>query len=84
MKLADIVRIDSGYHFRGRIENDPEGPVAVIQTKDFSDDLKLIPHGLVRIVPETKVAPYEVESGNVLFLSRGQHPWAAAIGELLV
>jgi hypothetical protein len=24
MKLADIVRIDSGYHFRGRIENDPE------------------------------------------------------------
>jgi len=36
----------------------------------------------MRIVPETKVAPYEVESGNVLFLSRGQNPWAAAIGEL--
>jgi hypothetical protein len=82
LKLADIARIDSGYHFRGRVENDPEGPVAVIQTKDFSDDLKLIPHGLVRIVPETRVAPYEVESGNVLFLSRGQNPWAAVIGEL--
>ena len=82
MKLADIARIDSGYHFRGRIENDPDGPVAVIQTKDFSDNLTLIPDGLVRIVPETKVTPYEVESGNVLFLSRGQNPWAVAIGEL--
>ena len=82
MKLADIARIDSGYHFRGRIEDDPEGPIAVIQTKDFSNDLRLNPDDLVRIVPESKVAPYEVESGNVLFLSRGQNPWAAAIGEL--
>jgi hypothetical protein len=82
LKLADVARIDSGYHFRGRIENDPDGPVAVIQTKDFSDNLTLIPDGLVRIVPETKVAPYEVESGNVLFLSRGQNPWAVSIGEL--
>jgi len=82
MKLADIARIDSGYHFRGRIENDPEGPVAVIQTKDFSDDLDLNLQGLLRIVPETKVDPYRVESGDVLFLSRGQRPWAAAIGEL--
>jgi len=82
LKLADIARIDSGYHFRGRIENDPDGPVAVIQTKDFSDNLKLIPNDLVRIVPETNVAPYEVESGNVLFLSRGQNPWAVAINEL--
>jgi hypothetical protein len=82
LKLADVARIDSGYHFRGRIKNDPEGPVAVIQTKDFSDNLKLIPDGLVRIVPESKVAPYEVESGNVLFLSRGENPWAVAIGEL--
>lgn len=82
MKLADIAKIDSGYHFRGRIENDPEGPVAVIQTKDFSDDLKLIPDGLVRVVPETKVDAYTVENGDVLFLSRGQRPWAAAVGEL--
>jgi restriction endonuclease S subunit len=82
MKLADITRIDSGYHFRGRIENDPEGPVAVIQTKDFSDDLKLNPDGLVRVVPETKVEAYRVESGDVLFLSRGQRPWAAVVGEL--
>lgn len=82
MKLAEIARIDSGYHFRGRIENDPEGPVAVIQTKDFSDNLKLIPSGLVRVVPETRVDPYKVESGDVLFLSRGQRPWAAAVDEL--
>jgi hypothetical protein len=82
MKLADVARIDSGYHFRGRIENNPEGPVAVIQTKDFTDDLKLIPTGLVRVTPETKLDPYTVESGDVLFLSRGQRPWAAAVGEL--
>lgn len=84
MKLADVARIDSGYHFRGRIENDPEGSVAVIQTKDFSDDLKLNPKELMRIIPETNVAPYEVQSGDVLFLSRGQNPWAAAIGELSI
>src|SRR6266446_4680163 len=82
MRLADIARIDSGYHFRGRIENDPEGPVAVIQTKDFSDDLKLILDGMVRVVPETQVEPYRVGNGDVLFLSRGQRPWAAAVGEL--
>ncbi len=82
MKLADVARIDSGYHFRGRIENSPEGPVAVIQTKDFTDDLKLIPAGLVRVTPETKLDPYTVGSGDVLFLSRGQRPWAVAVGEL--
>jgi hypothetical protein len=82
MKLADVARIDSGYHFRGRIENNPEGPVAVIQTKDFTDDLKLIPAELVRVTPETRLDPYTVESGDVLFLSRGQRPWAAAIGDL--
>jgi hypothetical protein len=64
LKLADIARIDSGYHFRGRIENDPDGPVAVIQTKDFSDNLTLIPDGLVRIVPETKVAPTRLRAAT--------------------
>ena len=82
MKLAEIAKIDSGYHFRGRIESDPEGTVAVIQTKDFSDDLSLNHGALVRFTPETKVDAYLVNAGDVVFLSRGQHPWAAVLDEL--
>lgn len=82
MKLADIARVDSGYHFRGRIKNDPEGRLGVIQAKDFSDDLRLVPDGIVRVAEGSNPGPYVLWSGDVLFLSRGHRPWAVVVGEL--
>jgi hypothetical protein len=80
-RLADIAAVNSGYHFRGKIENDPAGRVAVIQMKDFTPDHHLIVGGLVRVKLDTDPTPYSARAGDVLFLSRGQIPWAAAIGE---
>jgi hypothetical protein len=83
VKLANIAEIDSGYHFRGRIENDPEGPIAVIQSKDFGDDLRLKVEGVTRVDLEEHPTPSSmVSTGDVLFLSRGNRPWAATVGEL--
>ena len=36
--LKDIVDIRSGYLFRGRLNNDPKGNVAVIQLRDVNTD----------------------------------------------
>lgn len=83
VKLANIADIDSGYHFRGRIEHDPQGPIAVIQTKDFGDDLRLNVEGVTRVdLEERPVLSSMVRPGDVVFLSRGNRPWAATVGEL--
>jgi len=83
VKLANLATIDSGYHFRGRIEHDPNGLIAVIQTKDFDDDLKLNVEGVARVVLEGGPPPSSVVGAvDVLFLSRGSRPWAAIVGEL--
>jgi len=83
MKLANIANVDSGYHFRGRIEHDPEGSLAVIQSKDFGDDLRLNVESVTRVDLEEHPTPSSmVRTGDVVFLSRGNRPWAATVGEL--
>jgi hypothetical protein len=77
-RIADIAEVHSGYQFREKVEHDPQGKVAVIQIKDLTTDFQLNCADLVRISPP-KSAPFRVEKGDVLFLTRGHRLGAVAV-----
>src|SRR5690606_18639790 len=69
-----------GYSFRGRLETDAEGDVAVIQMKDIDDANLLHPEGLARIhMPDLKDR-HPVRAGHPVFRSRGVTNSAALVG----
>ncbi|MCI0338046.1 MAG: restriction endonuclease subunit S [Acidobacteria bacterium] len=81
--LKDIARIRSGYLFRGKIEPDSNGQYQVIQIGDISTDASLVYGSLTRIsLPDVKPSQI-VETGDVLFISRGLRKQAVAITERL-
>ncbi len=81
--LKDIVRIRSGYLFRGRIEPHPNGRYQVIQIGDIGADAKLSYHTLTRTnLPDVKNS-HLIEKGDVLFISRGSRKQAVAVAEAL-
>lgn len=80
LPLHKLATIRSGYQFRGRVEPHPDGNVAVIQIKDLIDDQILHPDRLTRVKLDKSIESYEVQAGDVLFLSRG-HRLAATVIE---
>lgn len=77
--LNSIAAVHSGYQFRGRVEPDPQGDVAVIQVKDLRDDADLRPDLLTRVKLDKPLDFHLVSEGDVLFLSRGHRLFATAI-----
>ncbi|UZD55210.1 restriction endonuclease subunit S [Caldimonas aquatica] len=78
--LINIAEVRMGYSFRGRLETDAEGDVAVIQMKDIDDANLLHPEGLARIhMPDLKNR-HLVRAGDLLFRSRGVTNSAALVG----
>jgi len=64
--MVDIAEVRMGYSFRGRLETDAEGDVAVIQMKDIDDANLLHPEGLARIhMPDLKDR-HLVRAGDLL------------------
>ncbi len=80
--LKDLAHITSGLHFRGKVESDTAGNVALIQIKDLDEDFVLHPEALERVHLE-KPEPYLVRQGDVLFVARGSRLGAAEIKEPL-
>lgn len=81
-RIRDIAEIRTGYQFRGRVEATEDANVAVIQIKDFDDRRKFRLDELAAVRLEN-TEPYRVATGDVLFLSRGHHPFAAVVPELM-
>jgi hypothetical protein len=82
--IAELMRgtsagIATGYHFRGRIENDPNGDIPVVQAKDIDWSRQLVSTELMHVKLEKDPAPHLLRAGDVLFLSRGHRHWALAI-----
>jgi restriction endonuclease S subunit len=70
-RLSDIARIDPGYSFRGKIENDPEGEYRIIQPSNVGPagevDVEALP-----MVGEISPRDYHHASGDVvLFVAYG-------------
>lgn len=83
MTIADIATVSSGYHFRGRIEHKPVGRYAVLQARDVDEFLHFNPATLARVDLDTEADRHVVRQGDVLFLSRGEKPWALVVGDAI-
>ena len=76
--LAQLCETAAGLHFRGKVENDPDGNAALIQIKDLDANFTLQTDALERVKLD-KVEPYLVRSGDVLFVARGARLGATVI-----
>jgi restriction endonuclease S subunit len=79
MRIGEIAHIQAGYQFRGKVESDPDGNVAIIQIKDIEDRCRLNPDTIDRIAFDKPFEQYLVSRDDVLFLSRGHRQFAIAI-----
>jgi len=77
--LRQLAQVQIGYQARHRIEPDPRGVCQVIQIKDLDDQGTLHTEGLYRITPESNHVRYQVNQGDVLFLSRGNRNFATPV-----
>lgn len=80
--LRELAEIRAGLHFRGKVEHDPAGNVALVQIKDLDDELRFGGGELSRVHIE-KPDLYLLMRGDVLFVSRGARLGAAEISEEL-
>ena len=78
--LKQLAQVQIGYQPRGRIVPDPKGVCLIIQIKDLDDQCALRTEGFYRITPEgANHERYQVNRGDVLFLSRGNRNFATAV-----
>jgi hypothetical protein len=82
-ELASVASVYTGYHFRGSVNHKPDGQYAVIQAKDVDDSLSFDPEKLARVDLDSDAERYLLRRGDVLFLSRGQRPWAMPLSDLV-
>ncbi len=78
-KLGDIVDIRVGYQPKGKVEPDENSPYRIIQIKDFDDDQNLLEDDITLFRPDRNPAPYFLEVGDILTLSRGQRNWSVSL-----
>lgn len=69
--LIDCVQINPGYPYRGKIEEQPDGEVQVVQIKDITEHNQVNWAGISRSILTGKKAPNLIEEDDILFLARG-------------
>lgn len=69
--LIDCVRINPGYPYRGKIKEQPDGEVQVVQIKDINERNHVNWTDISRSMLTGKKAPNLIESDDILFLARG-------------
>lgn len=72
-KILQGEGISSGYSFRGKIEDDPNGELKVIQLKDLINDYTTIGEECYKISMEGIKDKYLLKEGDILFISKGQN-----------
>ena len=77
-QLADVADVSTGYPFRGKVNPEEGGDLAVIQIKDVDAAAGLRRENLIMLRDEgSKYGKYLLKAGDVLFQSRGsRHPVA--------
>jgi hypothetical protein len=73
MNIGEAVDVQMGYPFRGRLEADPNGDVAVLQMKDIAGNaLPALPPDVTILQLAGRAERYLLKVGDVIFRSRGQ------------
>ena len=81
LKLKDIIDIQPGFSFRGRIAPKKNGKYQVLQIKDIGDEGNIKMSDLTRTDSGDISSEYLVQKGDVLFTTRGANRRAAFVGE---
>lgn len=79
VKLAEISVIDGifgGYSFRGKVENEPDGNVFVIQMKDLTNNYSKIENTLFQIREGKIRAKFYLQKEDILFIAKGSNNFA--------
>lgn len=77
MQLSRIADISAGYSFRGKIPQHRDGGISVIQMKDVSMEEGIKPNAVIKTALLGKREPNFLRSGDILFIARGSHHYAA-------
>lgn len=80
-RIKDIADIQIGFQFRKKPEMSSLGEYQVIQAKDID---KLVGHSLVasslyQLTPDRDATRYEVNDGDVIFMSKGRRNYASLV-----
>lgn len=74
MKLSEIVNITTGYSFRSKIKNNPDGDVKVIQMGNVDPVSGIDWEGLSHISDfDPRSDRYFLQKGNLIMISKGNH-----------
>jgi restriction endonuclease S subunit len=77
--LKDILiknGLSSGYSFRGKITNQPDGDLKIIQMKDINYDYTTIQNTCTYINSDKIKDKYHLNSGDILFTGKGANNFA--------
>lgn len=77
--LKDVASVKAGHPFRGKIPEDEQGEVWVIQVRDIDSDGQILWDQLIRTNITGRKAPQFMEAGDVVFIARGQKHLAACV-----
>lgn len=66
----------SGYSFRSKVVNNPDGDMAVIQMKDIEDGYSRIGNELTKVDSSTIRQKCVLQKGDILFLAKGANNYA--------
>ena len=79
-KLKELVTIQAGYQFRGRVENDPDGDGYLVQLKDITDGGQYHPTSDLTVVKTEGIGEqYKLQDKDVLIPNRGRYSFAALV-----
>jgi len=76
-RLGDIATIRPGYHFRKKIEHNPDGDICVVQSADITETNRVAPERLVRVSGERIKPEYHLQTDSLLLKARGTNYTAA-------
>jgi restriction endonuclease S subunit len=66
----------SGYSFREKVENEPDGDILVIQMKDIRNYTVIDAASMTRVKSDDINPKYHLESGDILFICKGSNNFA--------
>jgi hypothetical protein len=77
--LSDLATVQSGYPFRGSIEESADGDVLAVQMKDVDPEHGVRWSGAMRTALAGRKRPDWLKAGDVLFVSKGARFYAVCI-----
>ena len=78
--INDIAEVRMGYHFRGRVDDQPGGNALVLQIRDVDEDGRFDPEALTTMeIPNLE--NHSLLLGDIVFLARGARRYAFLFDE---